>query len=111
LRSRDRAQHVHSRAEHALASAGEHDRADRVVGGELAPRRGEVAQHAGVERVRLVGAIERDERDVRVRGRAFEADWHGQSMGEFAPHHLIPSQSGSVAAPSAAGCIRRSMRS
>jgi len=80
LRCGHRGGHVHAGAEHALARAGQHRAADRVVVGDPPPGAGEGAQHRRVEAVRALGPVEGDERDVRMCGRDREVDGHGRRV-------------------------------
>ncbi len=77
LRRGDRGAHVHARAEHALACSRQHGAADLRRPGDATPRVRELAEGRGVERVRALGPVERDERDAGVVGGECEADGHG----------------------------------
>ena len=46
-----------------LVVAGQHDRADRLVGFEFVDRRGELADQRRVQRVQRLRAVERDDAD------------------------------------------------
>ena len=59
-RGRVEAGQVGAGAERPVAGAGQHDHPDLGLGAAPGQRRAEVAQHAGRERVALLGAVQRD---------------------------------------------------